>query len=144
VERGLRKVYAQRDWGNNLDDFCDHVFHVSLEFYTALHPSLIFKNLQPGNTVWVKTTEGNWLQGVVVSTSGEPLIGPTRLVRLSSIIQSGRLIFAFSSIQDDEGFYYEVCFGPRKNLRKYFSPRNGEIKPDIDCVRQMLRQRGYL
>jgi len=30
-------VYAQRDWGNDLDDFCDHVFHVSLEFYTALH-----------------------------------------------------------------------------------------------------------
>jgi len=26
-------IYAQRDWGNSLDDFCDHVFYVSPEFY---------------------------------------------------------------------------------------------------------------
>jgi hypothetical protein len=141
-ERGSL-VYTQRDWGNNLDDFCDHVFYVSPEFHIFYCIS-DSKIVQPGNSVWVKTTEGNWLQGLVISTSGEPLIGPTRLVRLSSIIQTGRLIFTFSSIQDEEGFYYEVRFGPRSNLRKHFSPRNGEIKPDIECVRQMLRQRGYL
>ena len=94
--------------------------------------------------MWVKTVELNWLQGVMVSTSGEPLIGPTRLVRLTSNIHHSKRALNLRAFLYKEGFYYEVCFGPRKKFLKNFSPWNGEIKPDIDCVRQMLRQRGHL
>ncbi len=42
------------------------------------------------------------------------------------------------------GFYYPVVFGSNQQLRKYFSPLNGEMKPDSYDVRELLRRGGWL
>lgn len=47
-------------------------------------------------------------------------------------------------IQNKQGFYYPVNFGSKNHLRKYFAPMNGEIKPDTEEVRLLLREGGWL
>jgi hypothetical protein len=37
-----------------------------------------------------------------------------------------------------------VNFGPKYNVRKYFAPMNGEIKPDTEAIRRLLRDEGWL
>ncbi|KIM39067.1 hypothetical protein M413DRAFT_12387 [Hebeloma cylindrosporum] len=70
---------------------------------------------QRGDGVWVKTTEGNWLQGRVMHNKVR--VGTTRL--------------------EQQGYYYEVRFGNRMNLRRWFAPRNGEIKPDSKSLQRL-------
>ncbi|KAF8907654.1 hypothetical protein CPB84DRAFT_1843872 [Gymnopilus junonius] len=43
-----------------------------------------------------------------------------------------------------QGFYYPVNFGAKSNIRKYFAPLNGEIKPDARVVRHLLLNEGWL
>lgn len=47
-------------------------------------------------------------------------------------------------VQSRQGFYYPVNFGLKKHLRKFFAPMNGEIKPDTEEVRLLLRDYGWL
>ena len=47
-------------------------------------------------------------------------------------------------VQSKQGFYYPVNFGLNNHLRKYFAPMNGEIKPDSEEVRLLLRDSGWL
>ncbi|PPQ98077.1 hypothetical protein CVT26_003303 [Gymnopilus dilepis] len=75
-----------------------------------------------GDSVWVKTKEENWCQGRVVGRSIR--VGQTR--------------------RQKQGFYYPVNFGTKSNIRKYFAPLNGEIKPDIRVVRHLLLQDGWI
>ena len=51
------------------------------------------------------------------------------------------LIHRILYVQSKQGFYYPVNFG---QLRKYFAPMNGEIKPDRNEVRILLRNGGWL
>ncbi|KAF9482352.1 hypothetical protein BDN70DRAFT_435834 [Pholiota conissans] len=76
-----------------------------------------FKNRDP---VWVRTKGDKWTFGKV---SGVIRTGPTRY---------------------QQGFFYHVNFGPKHNVRKYFAPMNGEIKPDTQKVRRLLRDEGWI
>ncbi|KIK04194.1 hypothetical protein K443DRAFT_93661 [Laccaria amethystina LaAM-08-1] len=73
--------------------------------------------------VWVRTQEGNWLRGTVSGTGKEKPL--TRHANRT-------------------GTYYPVVFGTNSNVRKYFSPLNGEIKPDSEDVRDLLIRDGWL
>jgi len=42
------------------------------------------------------------------------------------------------------GFFYPVCFGPKMNTRKYFAPLNGDLKPDTEEVRELLKESGWI
>ena len=42
------------------------------------------------------------------------------------------------------GFFYPVCFGPKMNTRKYFAPLNGDLKPDTEEVRELLKESGWV
>ncbi len=76
--------------------------------------------------------------------SGRVRVGPTRNVGVRSLAfcsdNTGRLLFC----QQEQGFWYHVNFGPKFNVRKYFAPLNGEIKPDTHEVRQLLRDEGWI
>ncbi|KJA21950.1 hypothetical protein HYPSUDRAFT_41567 [Hypholoma sublateritium FD-334 SS-4] len=99
----------------------------------ALHaPSILeynFENLEKPceypfkarDLVWVRTKGDKWMSGKV---SGRVRVGPTR--------------------NQEQGFWYHVNFGPKFNVRKYFAPMNGEIKPDTHEVRQLLRDEGWI
>ncbi|TFK38703.1 hypothetical protein BDQ12DRAFT_651019 [Crucibulum laeve] len=75
---------------------------------------------QQGDRVWVKTTGGNWCSGKVNSQTTRK--GPTR---------------------EKEGLFYPVVFS-KGNVRKYFAPLNGEIKPDTAEMRHLLKQGGWV
>lgn len=47
--------------------------------------------------------------------------------------------------EQGEGTFYLAVYRPgRANLRKYFAPLNGEIKPDTPRTRRLLREAGLL
>ncbi|KAF5382812.1 hypothetical protein D9757_007337 [Collybiopsis confluens] len=72
-----------------------------------------------GQAVWIRTSGGNWHVGRV---SGETTRkGQTR---------------------EKEGLFYPVKFDSK--LRKYFAPLNGEIKPDTQHTRRLLKEAGWL
>jgi len=72
--------------------------------------------------VWVRTKKEKWCQGRV---SGQAIrVGQTR--------------------HQKQGLFYPVNFGSKYNLRKYFAPMNGEIKPDTKSVRRILAQEGWI
>ncbi|PFH48219.1 hypothetical protein AMATHDRAFT_66051 [Amanita thiersii Skay4041] len=75
---------------------------------------------QSGDSVWVRTTGGDWYPGKV---SG--------LIR-----RKGRT-------REGEGIFYPVTFFHGK-VRKYFAPLNGDIKPDTEHVRSLLKAGGWL
>lgn len=71
---------------------------------------------------WVRTTKGTWCLGNV--TNSPPRVGLTR---------------------DGEGLFYSVIFtlgGAR--MKKCFAPLNGEIKPDTEEIRDLLKTYGWL
>ncbi|KAF8816632.1 hypothetical protein BYT27DRAFT_7076590, partial [Phlegmacium glaucopus] len=72
--------------------------------------------------VWVRTKESNWCYGRV--TGRQIRVGQTR--------------------HSKQGLYYPVNFGSKNNVRKYFAPMNGEIKPDSDEVRLLLEDAGWI
>ncbi|KDR68738.1 hypothetical protein GALMADRAFT_78103, partial [Galerina marginata CBS 339.88] len=72
--------------------------------------------------VWIRTKEYNWCFGKVV----------------------GRAIRVGQTRHRKQGFYYPVNFGSKQNVRKYFAPLNGEIKPNTKAVRQLLIQEGWI
>ncbi|GBE78698.1 hypothetical protein BKA93DRAFT_824784 [Sparassis latifolia] len=74
---------------------------------------------QDGDPVWVKTEEGEWLQGTVNGKSTRR--GATR---------------------QKEGVFFPVSF--RISSRKYFAPLNGDVKPDTPEVRRLLLEGGWL
>lgn len=48
-------------------------------------------------------------------------------------------------VEQGEGIFYLAVWRPgRANLRKYFAPLNGEIKPDTPRTRRLLREAGLL
>jgi hypothetical protein len=47
-------------------------------------------------------------------------------------------------LQKMMGFFYPVCFGPKMNTRKYFAPLNGDLKPDTEEVRELLKESGWI
>jgi len=57
---------------------------------------------------------------------------------------AGRNICMGQTRHCPRGFYYPVVFGRDQQLRKYFSPLNGEMKPDKHDVRELLRRGGWL
>ncbi|KAH9921314.1 uncharacterized protein B0H18DRAFT_1121466 [Fomitopsis serialis] len=61
-----------------------------------------FKN---GDPVWIKTEDGEWLQGTISGSNTRK--GATR---------------------QKEGLFFPVAY--RHNSRKYFAPLNGDLKPD--------------
>ncbi|KAL0578827.1 hypothetical protein V5O48_003151 [Marasmius crinis-equi] len=73
---------------------------------------------QAGESVWVKTAGGNWVRGKVTS----------------DITRKG-------ATREKEGLYYPVKYDTK--FRKYFSPLNGEIKPDTLHTRRLLERDGY-
>jgi len=75
---------------------------------------------ESGDPVWVKTVGGDWYPGKVS--------GLTR--------RKG-------STREGEGLFYPVTFFDGK-VRKYFAPLNGEIKPDTEQVRTLLKAGGWL
>ncbi|KAJ3501527.1 hypothetical protein NLJ89_g9296 [Agrocybe chaxingu] len=77
---------------------------------------------QDQDSVWVCTKQKKWCPGKV--TGRTPRIGNTRIRK--------------------EGHFYAVSFGSRSHLRKYFAPLNGEMKPDSEEVRELLRSDGWL
>ncbi|TFY52509.1 hypothetical protein EVJ58_g9978 [Rhodofomes roseus] len=78
--------------------------------------SWTFKN---GDPVWIKTEDGEWLQGAIAGANTRK--GATR---------------------QKEGLFFPVAF--RHNSRKYFAPLNGDIKPDNAEVRRLLSEGGWL
>ncbi|KAJ3864675.1 hypothetical protein EV359DRAFT_40522 [Lentinula novae-zelandiae] len=72
-----------------------------------------------GQAVWIRTSGGNWHSGRVSSETTRK--GNTR---------------------KKEGLFYPVKFDG--NLRKYFAPQNGEIKPDTSHIRGLLKKGGWL
>ncbi|KAI0034968.1 hypothetical protein K488DRAFT_25057, partial [Vararia minispora EC-137] len=76
---------------------------------------------RPGQSVWVKASDGNWYGGEISGSRVKR--GPTR---------------------QKEGVFYPVAFRlpTHHNIRKFFAPLNGEIKPDSRCVRKLLREAG--
>ncbi|KZT68773.1 hypothetical protein DAEQUDRAFT_727419 [Daedalea quercina L-15889] len=75
-----------------------------------------FKN---GDPVWIKTEDGEWLQGTIAGSNTRK--GATR---------------------QKEGVFFPVAF--QHNSRKYFAPLNGDIKPDSAEVRRLLSEGGWL
>ncbi|KAF8174734.1 hypothetical protein BJ912DRAFT_989618 [Pholiota molesta] len=78
-----------------------------------------FKDQDP---VWVRTKGDKWTFGKV----------------------SGRIIRKGPTRYQQHGLFYHVNFGPKYNVRKYFAPMNGEIKPDTEAIRRLLRDEGWL
>ncbi|KAI0358791.1 hypothetical protein OH77DRAFT_1447893 [Trametes cingulata] len=75
---------------------------------------------QDGEQVWVKLRESSeWVAGVVSGKGART--GATR---------------------DGEGVLYPVRYSKAK--REYFSPQNGELKPDTPEVRELLAAGGWL
>jgi len=76
---------------------------------------------KPGDSVWVKSKSDieTWYQGVVLKG--------TR----SGTVRQGK-----------QGIFYSVRY--RHNLRRYFAPLLGDIKPDTPHVRRLLKQAGLL
>ncbi|KIL62196.1 hypothetical protein M378DRAFT_166046 [Amanita muscaria Koide BX008] len=74
---------------------------------------------ESGDLVWVKTSGGDWYIGRVSGLTRRK--GPTR---------------------EGEGIFYPVTFFDGK-VRKYFAPLNGEIKPDTEEVRALLKAGGW-
>ncbi|KAF8168467.1 hypothetical protein B0H34DRAFT_685643 [Crassisporium funariophilum] len=72
--------------------------------------------------VWVRTKEDNWCPGKV----------------------TGRVIRVGQTRHSKQGFYYPVNFGSKNHLRKYFAPMNGEIKPNTEEIRILLRDGGWI
>ncbi|KAG2023879.1 hypothetical protein CC2G_001485 [Coprinopsis cinerea AmutBmut pab1-1] len=87
-------------------------------------------NFKIRDQVWIRTSENNWYHGVVVGQ--HPKIMP-----LASD-KSG------NHEEPTHGAYYMVEFRICNNIRKYFAPLNGEIKPDTEEVRQLLREGKWL
>jgi len=75
-----------------------------------------------GDTVWVRTAEENWLHGKV----------------------TGKNIRRGQTRRSMTGFFYPVCFGPKMKTRKYFAPLNGDMKPDTEEVRDLLKESGWI
>ncbi|KAH9994488.1 hypothetical protein BJV77DRAFT_308796 [Russula vinacea] len=74
-----------------------------------------------GDSVWIRTEEGNWYPGKVSSNNVKR--GQTR---------------------QKEGLFYPVIFRIGSRIRKHFAPLNGEIKPDTLRTRILLRRAGWL
>lgn len=74
---------------------------------------------QNGDAVWVRTEDGEWIQGTVSGSNTRK--GATR---------------------EKEGLFFPVAFG--HNARRYFAPLNGDIKPDNAEVRRLLSEGGWL
>jgi len=68
------------------------------------------------------------------------------VAKLVRYVTSNReIIWALiSTMKRKQGLYYPVNFGTRFNVRKYFAPLNGEIKPDTEEVRELLRLSDWL
>ena len=90
--------------------------------------------------MWIRTREDNWYRGRV---SGHPRVGKTRQVR-SSLHPNMLREFLINMPQGKIGLYFPVDFGAKSHVRKYFSPLNGDIKPDIEEIRSILRQGDWL
>lgn len=87
--------------------------------------------------MWVRTTGGEWYEGEVCS--GRAKVASTRQgeVSCASIIPNTEVDFA-------QGTYYRVEFRMnRKNVRKDFSPLNGDVKPNCRNVRALLAEGGW-
>ncbi|KAF9042182.1 hypothetical protein BJ165DRAFT_1486055 [Panaeolus papilionaceus] len=77
---------------------------------------------QDQDSVWVRTKEDKWCTGKI----------------------NGKVIRVGKTRESKEGFYYPVHFGAKSNLRKFFAPMNGEIKPDTEWVRRLLEDAGWI
>ena len=100
---------------------------------------------QNGDPVWIKTEDGEWLQGIISGSNTRK--GATRQVRRLPIGTSASLLLiacgnAFCVGSQKEGVFFPVAF--RHNARKYFAPLNGDIKPDSVEVRRLLSEGGWL
>lgn len=74
--------------------------------------------------------------------SGQAIrIGKTRAVGIYFVCQNCSLILY---IKSKRGRFYPVKFGQKRNLRKYFAPGNGEIKPNTPDVRELLWEEGFI
>ncbi|KAI0641151.1 hypothetical protein C8Q79DRAFT_919781, partial [Trametes meyenii] len=70
--------------------------------------------LQDGEHVWIRLTESSdWIPGVV----------------------SGKAVRT-SATREGQGTLYAVRYNRTK--REYFAPQNGELKPDIPEIRELL------
>ncbi|KZT08953.1 uncharacterized protein LAESUDRAFT_723255 [Laetiporus sulphureus 93-53] len=81
---------------------------------------------QNGDPVWVRTDDGEWIQGIISGSS----------TRRASIRQLAR-----ERVQK-EGVFFPVAFG--RSSRRYFAPLNGDVKPDNAEVRRLLSEGGWL
>lgn len=64
---------------------------------------------------------------------------------LTSIIDLSSCLMLTVFVGQKEGIFYPAVYRPGKaNLRKYFAPLNGEIKPDTPRTRMLLRDAGLL
>ncbi|KAJ7596510.1 hypothetical protein C8J56DRAFT_1040783 [Mycena floridula] len=89
-------------------------------------------HFQPGELVWVKTTSGQWTDGIISSVD----------------VWKGPLWGDSAALDTDtqpikEALYYLVVYSPRRNVRRYVAPLNGEVKPDNARTRKLLWQVGF-
>lgn len=123
--------------------------YLSASFYRVSARSLRYdahtRVSQNGDPVWIKTEDGEWLQGTISGSNTRK--GATRQVRRLSVCSSVSLLLtacgnAFCAVPQKEGVFFPVAF--RHNARKYFAPLNGDIKPDSVEVRRLLSEGGWL
>ncbi|KIJ68854.1 hypothetical protein HYDPIDRAFT_25102 [Hydnomerulius pinastri MD-312] len=93
-------------------------------FYTENDPDELDEpwsyRFKSGEPVWVCASNGQWYQGKVV---GQPKAGRTR---------------------KDESLFWCVEFRIANRVRKWFSPLNGDIKPDTPHTHRLLEDAGWL
>lgn len=121
------------------------VFLCSLPCPRSLRDDAHIRAPQNGDPVWIKTEDGEWLQGTISGSNTRK--GATRQVRRLSLVSSVSLLLiargnACCVVRQKEGVFFPVAF--RHNARKYFSPLNGDIKPDSVEVRRLLSEGGWL
>ncbi|KAI5990029.1 hypothetical protein F5J12DRAFT_499168 [Pisolithus orientalis] len=104
----------------DLDTWDDGTYADS--FYTEAKPDELDEpwpyRFKSGDLVWVKSTGGRWYHGKVV---GQAKLGRT--------------------IQGEGLLFWLVVFSSK--FRKYFAPLNGEIKPDTQHTRKLLKEAGW-
>lgn len=98
---------------------------------------------QAGDAVWIRGGGDKWYIAKVGKNTRK---GATRQVCRHcslSVLGSSSMLTIF--VEQKEGIFYPAVYRPgRANLRKYFAPLNGEIKPDTPRTRRLLRDAGLL
>lgn len=123
---------------SELDDSCAYTFRVRNSFWPGcLCWILNAPSAQSSDNVWIRLNS-EWIEGKVC---GSPRLGMTRKVCRALQASDHRILIP----EQKEGLFWKVTYTDGKHqLRRYFAPLNGDIKPDTEDVRQLLEAEGWL